>query len=474
MIRRAVLLTLLLSFLAACGAPAAPSPTAVPAAPTAMPADMDMAPTAAPTEAPAATAAPAPTDAPTDAPAAPAGYPVTIQNCGRTLTFERPPERVVSLWQPPTELLLALGVQDRIVALAGTYTDLRPDLALLAEGIPTIGTGMAWPAKEVLLSQQPDLVISEGLEGFAYDPANGHATVAEIEAAGAQVISTGGSCTPTDPASQTKSTETVYQDLAMLGTVFGVSDRAEAIIADLKAREAAVVAKVAGREPVKVAFYNGGEGPLFVLSFGIWSDLMAKAGGEDVIPTDGFQVSVEEFAASQPDVILMGIYPGQDEAALRAFLSKTFPNVPAVQSGRLYPIPTIDTEASVRVIDGLEQIARALHPDAFAEGEFDGAAVQELIDTAGFHDMAEAIADTQQLEPAYLATVERVADGLAEVSWPDDLKAPAEAFLASLRDLQQALESGDVAAATVASDAVHDTQHELSHAIDGMEGSHDH
>jgi iron complex transport system substrate-binding protein len=338
------------AILAACGgAPAAPAPTSTltPASPTSAP---------APTS--AATAAPA-----VSAPAA--GFPVTIENCGRTLTFDAPPERVVSLWQPPTELLLALGVQDRIVALAGTYTDIRPDLAPLAEGIPVIGTSMAWPSKEVLLSQQPDLVISEGLEGFAYDPANGYATVAEIEATGAQVISTGGSCTPTDPASLTKSTETVYNDLRMLGQIFGVGERAEALIAELQAREAEVVAKVAGREPVKVAFYNGGDGPLFVLSFGIWADLIAKAGGADVIQTDDFQISVEEFAASQPDVILIGVYPGQEAEDRIAFLKATFPNVPAVQNDRLAPIPTIDTEASVRVIDGLEQIARALHPEAF-------------------------------------------------------------------------------------------------------------
>lgn len=296
---------------------------------------------------------------------APAAFPVTIENCGRSLTFDAPPERVVSLWQPPTELLLALGVQDRIVALAGTYTDIRPDLAARAERITVIGTGMAWPAREVLLSQQPDLVISEGLEGFAYDPANGYATVAEIEATGARVISTGGSCTPTDPASQTKSIETVYNDLRMLGQVFGVSERAEAPIAELQAREAAVVAKVAGLEPVKVAFYNGGDGPVFVLSFGIWADLMAKAGGTNVITTEGFQISNEAFAASQPDVILIGVYPGQEAADQIAFLKATFPNVPAVQNDRLVPIPMIDTEASVLVIDGREQIARALHPEAF-------------------------------------------------------------------------------------------------------------
>jgi iron complex transport system substrate-binding protein len=224
---------------------------------------------------------------------------------------------------------------------------------------------MAWPAKEVLLSQQPDLVISEGLEGFAYDPANGYATVSEIEATGSKVISTGGSCNPTDPASQTRSTATVYNDLRMLGQIFGVSDRAEALVAELQAREAKIIAQVQGREPVKVAFYNGGDGPVFVLSFGIWDDLMTKAGGTNVIITEEFQVSVEEFAASQPDVILIGTYPGQDAAERIAFLKATFPNIPAVQNDRLVPIATIDTEASVRVIDGLEQIARALHPEAF-------------------------------------------------------------------------------------------------------------
>jgi iron complex transport system substrate-binding protein len=157
----------------------------------------------------------------------------------------------------------------------------------------------------------------------------------------------------------------VYDDLNMLGMVFGVSARADALIAALQAQEAAIVERVNGREPVKVAFYNGGEGPLFVLSNGIYADLMTKAGGTDVIATDGFQISVEAFAAAQPDVILVGYYPGQDPQASIDFLKRTFPTVPAVQNNRLAPIPTIEVEAGVRVMNGLEQIAQALHPDTF-------------------------------------------------------------------------------------------------------------
>jgi iron complex transport system substrate-binding protein len=105
---------------------------------------------------------------------------------------------------------------------------------------------------------------------------------------------------------------------------------------------------------------------LFVLAGGVWSDAIAKAGGTNVFSPDvGFQVSVEAFAAAQPDVILVGYFPGQDPETLIEFLKQTFPNVPAVQNDRLVPVPTIETEAGVRVMDGLEAIAQALHPEAF-------------------------------------------------------------------------------------------------------------
>ena len=291
-----------------------------------------------------------------------AAYPVTIENCGRQLTFDKAPERVVSLWQPQNEILLALGVQDRIVAFAGMYTDLPADLAAAAEGIPSLGESMDWPAKEVMLTQQADLVVAELLEGFAFDPAMGKATVAELEAAGAQVYSAS-ACTIADYPN--KRLETVYTDLENLGKIFGVADRAQALIDNMKARQAEIVAKVAGLPTVRVAFYNGGEGPLNILSGGVWGDTITQANGENVFPNDIFQVSIEEFAAAQPDVIIIGTYPGQEAEPSIAFLQATFPNVPAVQNNRLYPVPTVETEATVRIIDGFEKIARAIHPEAF-------------------------------------------------------------------------------------------------------------
>ena len=300
-------------------------------------------------------------------------YPVSVENCGRTLTFAAPPQRVIGLWQPPNELLLALGVQDRVIGFAGMYDKLPVEFAAAAQDVPTLGSifTLNIPNKEQMTTANPDLIVTEGLDSFAFDASQGFATVAEVEAMGAQIYSSGSICDFT--VTSTRGTEAVYQDLETLGQIFGVSARARALVERLQAREAAVVAAVANEPPVRVAFYNGDTQTIYVLNSAIWSDLMAKAGGENVFEgqdTSG-PLSAEAFATIDADVILYGIFPansiipGRDPAQIEAYLRKTFPEIPAVKNGRLYPIPTIVTESSVRVVDGLELIAQVLHPEAF-------------------------------------------------------------------------------------------------------------
>ena len=290
-------------------------------------------------------------------------FPVTVENCDLSLTFTQPPQRVISLWQPPNELLLALGAQAQIIGLAGNYTALPSVLAEAAANIPLLGDAMRWPPREIMLAQNPDLVISEGLDGFAFDPAQGYATVAELEQAGIPTLSTGSSCNPLQ--AQTRGIDVVYDDLRLLAQIFGVSSRGEAIIKRLQQRQTETTQRIVMLDPVPTVFYNGGEGPLLVLTAGVWGDVVHQAGGESIFPETVSQVGLEDFANSAAEVILMGIYPGQDPSEMAAFLTDTFPDLPAVQNNRLYPIPTIETEAGIRVMDGLERIARVLHPEAF-------------------------------------------------------------------------------------------------------------
>lgn len=300
-------------------------------------------------------------------------YPLTIENCGRRLTFTAPPERVIGMWQPPNEILLALGVQQRVIGFAGMYDKLPAEFALAAQDVPKLGSifTLNIPNKEEMTKARPDLVVSEGLDSFAFDAVQGYATIKEVEAMGAQIYASGSICD--FKVKSNRGVEAIYADLEALGKIFGISERANEIIRRLKAREATVLSAVAGLEPVRVAFYNGDTDSIYVMNGAIWSDLMKMAGGENVfegVDTRG-KLSAEVFATIDADVILYGIFPvnsvmpGRDPEKIEAHLSATFPNIPAVKNGRLYPIPTILTESSVRVIDGLEMIARALHPEAF-------------------------------------------------------------------------------------------------------------
>lgn len=295
--------------------------------------------------------------------AAASGYPVSVVNCGHTLTFDSAPKRVVSLWQAPTEMMLALGLGSRLTAMAGNYAPFPASVASAAKKVPSIGTSMSWPSKEVLLSEDPDLVVGQSLAGYAFDTSQGYASVQQIEADGAQVY--GANMCDADGGDALKMTlQTPITTLRDLGKIFDVSDRANAIIARLEAEKQKVLDAALGRPTVKVAFYNGGQGPLIVLAGGIYDSEITTAGGKDVFPANSVSVSKEDFesTASSADVILVGTFQGQDFATQRAYLRKTFPDLPAVKDGRIVEIPVDDTDASITVMRGLTEIANALHP----------------------------------------------------------------------------------------------------------------
>lgn len=289
------------------------------------------------------------------------GYPVSIENCNRTITFDAAPESVVSLWQAPSEMLLALGLEDHIAAVAGSYTTFPSDVKEAAEGITEIGTSMGWPSKEVLLSQNPDLVIGQVLDGFAFDTSQGYASVEQIESGGGQVY---GANSCTTPGNQEMTLDTPANTIEDLGAIFDVRDRAEAITSAMAVQKQKIVDAVRGLPTQKVAYYNGGQGPLIVLAGGIYDDAIETAGGANVFPPDSLYVSKEEFAATDADVILVGTFDGQDFQSQRDYLAATFPELPAVQSGRLVEVPVADTDASITVMTGLAEIAAALHPTA--------------------------------------------------------------------------------------------------------------
>lgn len=291
-----------------------------------------------------------------------AGYPVAVENCGRKLTVTKEPKRVVSLWQSNTEALLALGLRDRIFAVQGAYAPYPDSVAKQAKGLKEIGSSMGFPSKEVLLSEQPDFVTGQVLDGFAFDTKQGYASVEQLEQTGATVYGAN-LCKSTDSQStKTWNINSVKTTLRDYGTIFDASAKADQVIGRLDAQEQKVVDAVKGKKTVKTAYFNGGTGPVIVLAGGIYDDLISTAGGKNVFAKDSVYVSKEAFAASGADVILVGTFPGQDFTAQKAFLEKNFPDLPAVKAGRISEVPTQETDSSISVMVGLTKIANAIHP----------------------------------------------------------------------------------------------------------------
>jgi iron complex transport system substrate-binding protein len=303
------------------------------------------------------------------------GFPVTIENCGRKLTFDQPPRRVVTGYQPVFETMVALGLGDRIVGRTN-FEENGPDGFLpghkkVYDSVPEIAADIELPQKEVLLAQQADFVISTQYSDF--DSASGRATLAELDAAGSPAYITAGWC---DPEGIRQSTiDDIYADLRNIGAVFGVPDRAATLTRELRGLVADVQARVADRPAVDVLATDGGTGPVNAYGgSGLMNQMIEIAGGRNVLADldeDYAEVSVETVAASSPDALLVLDYatlrgednlPTAQEKADMAF--DIAAESPAAQDNRYLPVPAAAAHSGYRNILAIAEIAEFLHPDA--------------------------------------------------------------------------------------------------------------
>ncbi|UBU09341.1 ABC transporter substrate-binding protein [Nonomuraea gerenzanensis] len=318
--------------------------------------------------------APAAQQAQPSAAAPQAGFPVTIENCGRKLTFDRPPAKVVTGYHPSLETLLALGLGDRIAGR--TYfgeSAFLPGQKEQYDRIPQISETIMLPQKEVMLAQGADFVLDNAMASF--DAAGGYATVAELDAAGSPVYILGGWCSPEETLQYTL--DETFTDIQNLGRIFGVPDRAEQLVSQLRGSLADVKQRVGGRTPVKVLATDGGKGPVNAYGgSGITDQLITAAGGENVLKDvkgDYTEVSVERVSAAQPEAVLVSDYAtlrGEDMPSSPAKAEETFAiarNSPAAKEKRYLALPVAAQHPGYRNILAVAEIARFLHPDAFAQ-----------------------------------------------------------------------------------------------------------
>ncbi|MFN8440073.1 MAG: ABC transporter substrate-binding protein [Caldilineaceae bacterium] len=258
-----------------------------------------------------------------------AGFPLTIENCGRTLTISKPPERVLTTWQAPPELLVKLGLGDKIV---GTENALQfPPPADIAEAyakVPVLAKQAA--SKEAIIAAKPDFIISSFL-AWDFDPKADRPTLDELSALGVQVFGLRDNCTADSHVTSVE----MYEDMITIGRIFGVEERAQTLVDQMKAQIADVEKKVAGKTVVKVFFDAGGEGPVGTAGAGLQNEQINIAGGVNVFADHANyyeEVSLEEVAARQPEIFVVDTWDDPTYINGRSeWLIKTFSETPVKQ-----------------------------------------------------------------------------------------------------------------------------------------------
>ncbi|MGH3938969.1 MAG: ABC transporter substrate-binding protein [Pseudonocardiaceae bacterium] len=306
----------------------------------------------------------------------PKGFPVTVENCGRQLTFDEPPERVVTGYHPVFETMVDLGLGDRIIGRTN-FDENGPDGFLpghkaVYDTVPEISEDIELPQKEVLIAQQPDFVIAVSYSDF--DTAKGLATIEELDSAGAPVYITAGWCNP-EGVKRSKIAD-IFADIRNLGMIFGVPDRAAELAAEYQAIIDDVTRRVNGMTPVAVLASDGGSGPVTAYGgSGLFHQMIEIAGGRNVLADldeNYAEVSAERIAASRPEAILVLDYDvllGERQPSVQQKAETVFtviPDSPAAQQNRFLPVRAAATHSGAGNIRAIPEIAAFLHPEAFA------------------------------------------------------------------------------------------------------------
>lgn len=294
---------------------------------------------------------------------APAGFPVTVHTCGKTLTLAAPPRRVVILQPSLADALIDLGLGDRIVGQVGTkYAGPLPQNKSLMDHVPVLSDGRT-ASTEVLLGARPDLIVSD--YSYRLDASAGGASGTELEKAGITAYIAAGGCAYTGAGGTVSD---VLTDIDNLGTIFGVRDRADALVTKLKQELTDVAGRVTGQpEPTVLEFTLDGDKQYPISGTGL--DALQRSGGQSIFPNPSgiTAFSTEDATARNPQVIIEDIYGPVNTQAETQRLKKLFPTTDAAKQGRIYFLDyqTAQANSSPRIITGIHDRAKLLHPTAF-------------------------------------------------------------------------------------------------------------
>jgi len=285
-------------------------------------------------------------------------FPVTVQSCDRPVTFDAAPARAISNDVNLTEMMLVLGLRDQMVGYTGISGWKTLD-AQMREGVAELPELSAkYPTKEVLVGAEPDFFFA----GWNYGmKVGGEVTPETLEPFGIKTYELTESCIHIG-AKDKVAMQDMYSDLLNLGTIFGVSDRAVALVDGYNARLAEVTASVDRSNPLRVFVYDSGEeAPFTAGKYAMPTAMIEAAGGVNImddIEKSWTEVAWEPVVERNPQVIVIVNYGDVTAEQKIAYLktNPAFAGIDAVVNDRFLVLDYVEATPGPRNIEAVEKL----------------------------------------------------------------------------------------------------------------------
>lgn len=278
-----------------------------------------------------------------------------VDDIGRSIDLEVEPERVVSMAPSVTEIIFALGAGDKIVGVTDAC-DYPPE----ALEIPKIREPFGDFSIEKMVELEPDLVIMDRFLDL-YPPGK---WLSRVEEAGLNVI-----------VLYAQNLDGVFRDIMIVGKAVGAENEASTLVDQIQDRlnEISEMTNELNFEEMPHVFVTGwydGETDPWTSGYGTFAnDIISLAGGINIAEARGgfFQMGLEELVESNPEMIIIledYLWPTPTYEAIMN--DERLSGVTAIREGRVHKVDAnLFSRPGPRLVDGIEELARILHPEAF-------------------------------------------------------------------------------------------------------------
>lgn len=271
---------------------------------------------------------------------------------GRVVKIEKIPERIISLAPSNTEIVFALGLGEKLIAVTD-YCNYPPEV----KQRPSIG-GFSTPNIEAILAYSPDLVLATQIHEKQVIP--------QLEAKGITVI-----------VLAPKTLDGILEAIGLVGKVTGKEKETSRLLAEMQTRIKAVTDatnNLPQSQRPRVLYITWND-PLMTVGAGnLDDDIIRKAGGTNIAQnlSGSATITLEAVIEANPEVIIAGVGmgTGADQPYQFAMTETRLRNTDARQNNRVHAVDmNLAGRAGPRIVDVLEEFARFIHPELFKEAK---------------------------------------------------------------------------------------------------------